>query len=284
MKTFRGYLTEITGQKSTSDILFDDVTSSAELKIPMSGTMLKRIWPDTIRTTAFHVFSAEDIYDLKKLEGKKKSISAFFHMQTDTIEAGVAAGGGVVAELEGDILVSSDTDIMSEIDKTGRRWIPMLYLRGERGEHASKMRSIEKDLDTLISDLVKKHLNPGFGGALTYSLWRDMKKRLKGDGKILRVVIKDYFDGVEKIFTKKAKVIGDILYDYAKTSRKTDYAWDEQVINNIKIKKIHYLPDELESDEQENVDAFLELYSKIPSKSWDSGAMLQQYTSDITKK
>jgi len=76
--------------------------------------MFKRIWPDTIRTTVFHVLSAEDIYDLKKLEGKKKSISAFFSMMAKQFEGGIAAGGGVVAELEADVLVSAKDDIMSE--------------------------------------------------------------------------------------------------------------------------------------------------------------------------
>jgi len=69
MKTFKSYLTEF-AQQSPSDLVFDVHTGdSSSLKIPISTTMFKRIWPDTIRTIVFHVLSAEDIYELKKLEG-----------------------------------------------------------------------------------------------------------------------------------------------------------------------------------------------------------------------
>ena len=74
MKSFKQHLKEF-AVYSTSDNVF-----TLADHIPMSGPMLKRIWPDTIRATVFHVLNAEYIYDLKKLEGKKKSISAFFSM------------------------------------------------------------------------------------------------------------------------------------------------------------------------------------------------------------
>ena len=55
MKTFKGYLTEFAVQ-STSDYVFDTPSGEAgSLKIPISGPMFKRIWPDTIRATVFHV-------------------------------------------------------------------------------------------------------------------------------------------------------------------------------------------------------------------------------------
>ncbi len=77
MKSFKQYLKEF-AIRSTSDYVFNAGSDSSALKIPISGPMFKRIWPDTIRATVFHVLDAEDIYELKKLEGKKKSISAFF--------------------------------------------------------------------------------------------------------------------------------------------------------------------------------------------------------------
>ena len=80
MKSFKQHLNEF-AIKSTSDLVFEvgsQGMGSSALKIPISGPMFKRIWPDTIRATVFHVLSAEDIYALKKLEGGKKTISAFF--------------------------------------------------------------------------------------------------------------------------------------------------------------------------------------------------------------
>ena len=127
MKSFKRYLTEFASY-STSDLVFmnnGQGSASSGLMIPLSGPMFKRIWPDTIRTTVFHVLDAEDIYALKKLEGKKKSISAFFSMMAKQFEGGIAGGGGVVAELEADILVSAKDDIMSKVDKKGRRWVAL---------------------------------------------------------------------------------------------------------------------------------------------------------------
>ena len=99
MKSFKQYLREF-AQQSTSDYVFNTHSvNSSSLSIPISGPMFKRIWPDTIRATVFHVLGAEDIYELKKLEGKKKSISAFFSMMARQMESGIASGGGVVAEL-----------------------------------------------------------------------------------------------------------------------------------------------------------------------------------------
>ena len=126
MKSFKQYLREF-AQQSTSDYVFNAGSDSSSLKIPISGPMFKRIWPDTIRTTVFHVLSAEDLYALKKLEGGKKSISAFFSMMARQFESGIAAGGGVVAELDADVLVSAKDDIMSEVDKQGRRWVMMSW-------------------------------------------------------------------------------------------------------------------------------------------------------------
>jgi len=68
MKSFKGYLTEFAMQ-STSDYVFNAGSDSSALKIPISGPMFKRIWPDTIRTTVFHTTDLAGLEKLKKLEG-----------------------------------------------------------------------------------------------------------------------------------------------------------------------------------------------------------------------
>ena len=73
-----------------------------------------------------------------------------------------------------------------------------------------------------------------------FGLWGDMKRHLK-DSKKLSLVIKDYFDGVEKIIKKNKEVMGNIFYGYAKSKRQTENAWDEQVVNNIEITKVHII-------------------------------------------
>ena len=294
MKSFKTYLREFT-IKSTSDIVFEvgsQGLASSALKIPISSPMFKRIWPDTIRATVFHVLGAEDIYDLKKLEGKKKSISAFFSMMAKQFEGGIAAGGGVVAELEADVIVSARDDIMSQVDKAGRRWVEMSWFENQASRGLSKggFQAVERELNVLIRGLVIKHLGPIMGQtevrkAHEFYLWADMKRHLK-DSKKLSLVIKDYFDGVERVIKKNKDVMGDIFYSYARSKRQTDNTWDEQIVNNIKIKKLHYLPKEEEvedEEQQENIDAFVEKY-KIPAKRWEYSSELEIYTREVVTK
>ena len=293
MKSFVQHLNEFT-IKSTSDIVFEvgsQGQGSSALKIPISGPMFKRIWPDTIRATVFHVLDAEDIYDLKKLEGKKKSISAFFSMMAKQMESGIAGGGGVVAELEADVLVSARDDIMSQVDKAGRRWVEMSWFENAAGRgDGAGFQAVERELNVLIRDLVLKHLEPILGDKARteqeFYLWADMKRHLK-DSKKLNLVIKDYFDGVEKIIKKNKEVMGSIFYSYAKSKRQTENSWDEQIVNNIKIKKLHWIPkdEEIEAEEQqENIDAFVEKYSSISAKAWSYSSELEIYTRQVVAK
>ena len=249
MKSFKQDLKEF-ALKSTSDLVFEvgrQGSASSALKIPISGPMMKRIWPDTIRATVFHVTDHNGLGRIKKLEGRKKSISAFFSMMSRYMERGVATSGGAVVEMDADVLVSARDDIMSEVDKTGRRWVMMSWFENQtRGGTGPKFNKVERELNDLIRILVLKHLGPVLGDREVtrepeYYLWADMKKHLKGDGKKLRIVIKDYFNGVEKIIKRNKEVMGDIFYSYAKSKRMTDNAWDEQIVNNIKIKKVHLI-------------------------------------------
>jgi len=286
---------------STSELTFRNNgqgSASSGLMIPISGPMFKRIWPDTIRTTVFHVLRAEDLYALKKLEGGKKSISAFFSMMSRYLESGIAGGGGVVAELDADIIVSAKDDIMSQVDNKGRRWVEMSWFENALswGTPAG-FNKVERGLNVLIRELVLKHLSPILGKdrvrrEFEFDLWADMKKHMSGDGRALSLVIKDYFDGVEKVIKANKEVMSSIFYGYARSKRQTDNAWDEQIVNNFKIKKVHYIPINVEDEEdgnieneeqQENIDAFVEKYN-IPSKAWQFSSDVEIYTRGVVAK
>jgi len=302
LKSYLDLLLTEFAQTSASNLVFDVASqgrASSALKIPISGPMFKRIWPDTIRTTVFHVLRAENLYELKKLEGGKRSISAFFTMMSRYLEGGIAAGGGVVAELDADVIVSARDDIMSTVDTAGRRWVEMSWFaNAQRGGTGPKFAVVERELNDLIRELVLKHLSPILGKdrvrrEFEFELWNDMKKHMSGDGKALRLVIKDYFDGVEKIIKKNSEVMSSIFYGYAKSKRQTDSSWDEQIVNNIKIKKIHYIPIKVDNEEedgnieneeqQENIDAFVAKY-KIPRKRWEYSSELEIYTREVVAK
>ena len=292
MKSFKRYLTEF-AQFSTSDIVFKNRgqgSGSSALNIPISGPMFKRIWPDTIRTTVFHTTDLAGLEKLKRLEGGKKSISAFFSMMSRYMETGVATSGDVhvVVEMEADVLVSAGDDVWSQVDNKGRRWVEVgWFANAQKGGTGPKFGVVERELNDLIRTLVVKHLEPILGNKakteFEYDLWANMKRHLK-DSKKLSLVIKDYFDGVEKIIKKNKEVMGNILYGYAKGKRMTDNAWDEQIVNNIKVTKVHvwktnrddvWGPDEIG---QHITDV-----KKWPIKVWDASIEIEIYTREVAQ-
>ena len=295
MLQFKQYLREF-AQRSTSEYVFDTHSvNSSSLKIPISTSMFKRIWPDTIRATVFHTTDLAGLERLGKLEGGKKSISAFFSMFARYMETGVATSGDVhvVAEMDADVLISARDDIWSIVDKTGRRWVEMSWFANAYlGGTGPKFNKVEKDLNTLIKNLVKKHLTPILGRSKVqreheYELWIMMKSHLKagreGGGERLRLVIKDYFDGVEKILKKNKEVMGNIFYGYAKSKRMTDNSWDEQIVNNIKVKKIHIIkpPRAVPYDYVQDI---IDMPGIPPVKVWDSSTELEIYTRNVVTK
>ena len=158
-----------------------------------------------------------------------------------------------------------------------------------RGGTGPKFGKVEKDLNTLIKGLVTKHLVPILGKNAVvreheYELWGNMKRHLKGDGQKLRLVIKDYFDGMEKVIKKNKEVMGGIFYGYAKSKRMTDNAWDEQIVNNIKVKAIHLItftqtPNKKEEEIIEYINS-----TKWPLKKWDASIDLEIYTRQVVAK
>ena len=245
--------------------------------------MLKRIWPKSFRATVFHATDLKGLHKLVRMEGSKKSISAFFSMMGKYMGTGVATGGGIVAEMEADVLVSSRADIMSKVDKTGRRWVTLDFFASAARNHLGRDRfaMVVKEFLKLKQDLVKKYVDGNYGDYL--EAWREMKDHLKYDGKKISVVIKDYFDGVEKILKRHEDLMGSMMLGYAKSKRQTDDSWDEQIVNNFKIKKIHVL--EVKGYE----DADYVYHDEIkdigkPIKKWDSDVELEIYTRKVVAK
>ena len=294
MKSFIQHLREFASY-STSDLVFmnnGQGSASSGLMIPLSGPMFKRIWPDTIRTTVFHTTDLRGLESLKRLEGGKKTISAFFSMMSRYMEGGIASGGGIVVEMEADVLVSASDDIMSQVDNKGRRWVEMSWFaNAQRYGTGPAFGKVERELNDLIRNLVLKHLEPILGNRARtdheYVLWGNMKRELK-DSKKLSLVIKDYFDGVEKIIKKNSEVMGNIFYGYAKSKRQTENAWDEQIVNNIEITKVHIIDFTTKAPSlkgQFDASKDLAKSNKWPMKVWDATETmdLEIYTRQVAQ-
>jgi len=295
MKTFKQYIKEAPAwTESLSTMLFDLPREGLkDLKIPLSPAIFKRIWPESIRSKAFHLTDDEGVRKLKKIQGGKKSISAFYNIKDFIIQSGIKSEGGYVVELEGDVLAAAPDDISSQPDKTGRRWLTFSSLMNSSTASdpglggRSKLKKIEKDLqDLLVEILIKNGMGPYKKGLTTRELnrgWSYLGKSTGGKEK--SIIIKDYIDGMEKIMKKYSKPLRSIFTDYTK-KRTLDpdedsgekALWDELVVNNFKIQKIHVGPefaDDFRDDD--DVEGFpFEVYD-------DVGDMVDYITRTVQK-
>jgi hypothetical protein len=249
LKTFKSYLKEEPAwADSLSRMLFDLPRAGlVDVKIPLSPSIFKRIWPKSVRSTVFHLTNDEGVRALKKMEGGKKSISAFYNIKTAAIQDGIMTAGGYVVEMDADVLAAAPDDIGTQPDKTGRRWLVLDTLTKTMGG-ASKLKGIEDDIGEMITDIfVKNDLGPYKKALTTTELnkgWIYLGKSTGGKEK--SVIIKDYLDGIEKIMKKYSKPLKSIFFDYAFDKELVpdpdsgDLAlWDEIVVNNFKVKKVH---------------------------------------------
>ena len=264
--------------ESLSTMLFDLPREGLkDLKIPLSPAIFKRIWPESIRSKVFHVTDFDGVAKLKRLQGGKKAISAFYNIDDYILQGGIKTEGGYVVELEGDILAAAPDDISSQPDKTGRRWITFSSLMNPSTASdpglggGSKLKIIEKDLENLLIDiLVKNDLGPYKKGLSTRELNRAWSwLGAKTGGKEKSIIIKDYIDGMEKIMKKYSKPLKSVFTDYTK-KRTLDpdpdsgekAMWDELVVNNFKVQKIHVGPEFApDFEDEDDIDGFpFELY------------------------
>jgi len=58
----------------------------------------------------------------------------------------------------------------------------------------------------------------------------------------MQKIVKEYMDGVEKVFMQNAKQVQDTLTRYIER-KKTDESWDEIVVDDFNIKKVYIIED-----------------------------------------
>ena len=257
MLRFKQYLKEAPPKwtESLSTMLFDLPRAGLkDVLIPISPAILKRIWPKPPRTTVFHLTDYEGIKKLKKLQGSKKSISSFFNITARAIDDGVATSGGYAVELIGDILAAAPDDLSTQPDKTGRRWITLSTLLnpidfshfGDGIGGGKTLKGMENDINEMMIEIIMQYADDPEFMPDTNKSWIALRQEYLNEKKILSLIIKDYIDGMEKIMKKYSAKLKSVLLDYVnKRASEPDPdsgdvpEWDEIVVNNIKIVKIH---------------------------------------------
>ena len=297
MKSFKGYLKEDAPawQSSTSQKIFD-FGQIDYMQIPLTSSTMEWIFQVQLpRATVFHVTNAIGLGKLKKLQNKKKSISAFFNMDASTMESGIQGGGGVVVELDANIIMSSKGDLMSMPDKTGRRWVELYNIDPKENMHV--------ELEKMLIDLAIKHdpknkeylkISPEIGIGVWYKLQSDFKD----DGKKMSLIIADYMDGVNTILKKHKNDIQGAIHGYivrrgtvavkhpsgrmvGGDSEISEWnAWDEQVVDKIKIEKVHTFNTATRPAEWVK-DSVIPRLGRIPHKHWKSATELSTYISQV---
>jgi len=273
MKTFNQHSLEedAAWTKSASEHIF-----FGDLHIPLSAKMLKRALNVKLpRARVFHVTNPQYINDMIKMQGKRKSISAATRMHHEVVTGGINVRGGMVFELEADVMVSAPNDIMSRPDKTGRRWLEWYMLNHHALKNGENIKAeIEQYGIKLKRELLYKY-NPDAGRKGPLPLYQvttewskldprnissALQKRipfavadripsLKGRGgeeptfpetkKVLHYMIKDYIDAMEKVVAKYSTQIGKMFFSHAQTgNKKVGDGWDELVVNNYRIKQV----------------------------------------------
>ena len=269
MKTFKHFIKEeIAWQQSLSTMLWDIPRGKLQYaKLPLSTPILNRIFSKPPRTTVFHVTGWAGVSKLIKIEGTKKSISTLANTTTGVIDAGIRAGGGLVVELEGDVLMAAADDIMSQPDKTGRRWIELETIKNLKA--LPLYTKIKKDVENMLWGIIKTHAEyPELDWAVDKA-WAELKAERARDGKIMSLIIKDYLDGMEKVMKKHSRGLKKVFYNYLQKRDQDGFAgrrlWDEIVVNNIKIKMIHTA---------EYGDDFDDTGIPVKKYGWEDGALV----------
>ena len=295
MKSFKFFIKEATDQKwqqSLSSLIFDtgrEENFYLDVPIPLSSSIFKRVWPDDIRTTVFHLTDVDGLDKLVKLQGKKKSISAFTSMDRYYYSRGVQTEGGIVAEIDGNVLIAAPTDIMSRPDNTGRRWTAFRAISGrEKFGRIDDLtiKSIAKDVEKLFKQLITTYypdkLQP-YSKKLANTQWQYIGAHPLSDK---RKIIADYIDGMEKIIKKHSAKLRGVFTRYL-DRRRTDDSWDEIIVNDIKIKQVHILTDDWAGREDESMLNRLDnklKKLKIPATMRYSDLNLQDYIMKIADK
>jgi len=289
MKRFKEYLNEmIAWEDKTKNYVYSNYPF-----IPLSSKMIDRLFGGIKKKKVFHVTSEDHIDDIVKLQGKKKSISAFTQMIYPVFEDGIQGGGGILFELEADLIVGRNRDIMSRPDSQGRRWL------GVEQAMVLNPRTTDKKIQDDINLL--KQLLPKEKAKLFLDVYKDndeiMKKLEKsietyGDyhyadigyiynkssGKEKANMIKGWYDITEKLIGKYKDAVKFLLLNDDTMNNSNDDGWNEMVVNNIKIKNMYW--------KEAPYDTMKPYHKKITGKEFDQKVNVisnQQHWDKITK-
>jgi hypothetical protein len=220
-------------------------------QLPLVPALIERVVGSVV-TYGIHASSPKNLENLISLQGKKsKQISVFTTDEEERMSSGVWGGGGVYSVLKGNVYAGGSTDIMSIVDKQGRRLVDLgpnselLYSDDYRKVVKSpEYKNMYKELKTLRNGLTKKLLVLG-RKTLQNKQYLDRAIDTNSslvNGSIKRDYIKKYIDGAEKILMKYKEVFAKMYISWARSQSKSwdmvADSYDEMVMGNFQIVKV----------------------------------------------
>ena len=254
MKSFNGYLKEAQAGFNTKDMIFTNADTPALI---LSTTALERAFGGLARIKGWHVTDLTGFKGLKKLQGKKSSISVMTEIEPSDHQPfdGIETEGGFVVELEGTELISSGQDAWSERLEGGRRGISVTK---------ELFPNMYRHLEFMVKKIYEKYSKEPYSrdsrkaGIAFNKLGQTLSQKEKGQ------FIKEYIDNCETILTKNKRA-RDELRKYGRAmnvSLNKKHFYNESVVNQISIK---------------NVYAVLEKWDTWASSPWGSGDTEEQF-------
>ena len=215
-------------------------------RVPIYPKLMKKILGD-VKINSFHVTDLGRLKNVKSTIGKKKSLSTFTAINKfgDLASGrGVQTAGGIILQLQGNLLMSSTNDIGSVPDEGGRRWIHANTIEDYFGVNLG-------DVD--IFNAIKKTDKRWFELHSKYIKWYRFHEEDPNiypweelTGKEKQEYIKRWVDGWEKFLVKNKKKFikhfGQEVIEHS-TGPGLHFGWNELIIYNIKIKDVFIVSD-----------------------------------------
>ena len=155
----------------------------------------------------------------------------------------------------------------------------------------TKLKGMESDIKEMMIDIIMEHGDDPRFMPDVQKAWIHLRRELESGSnhthnqKLLSMVIRDYIDGMEKIMKKYSKKLAPLFTNYTKKrTLKVDPdsgdvpQWDELVVNNFTIKKIH-VGQEYSEDFQDDDDIY-----GFPFELWQNDQDLSDHIAKIVKK
>jgi hypothetical protein len=256
-------------------------------QLSLVPSMIERVVGSVV-TYGIHASSAENLEKLIKIQKKKaKQISVYTTDEEGRLASGVWGGGGVYSILRGNVYAGASMDIMSIVDKQGRRLVDLgpdtelAHSYDYKGVMRSpEYKSMWEDLKKFRNSLTKKLLAVGKKSIPVESYVDRAIDTPNVPPNVKRDFIKKYIDGTEKILKKHSKVFASMYINWAKKQSKSwnfvADEYDELVMGNFEIVKV-YVDDEY-------YDEFVNWFAKIPDEDRFEDGFEEPSWDEVQKK